>query len=153
MLEQISGASVERLSARIAKEIKALNHFEKVTEVGKTTDNQGNQRTERAEGIPPAASQPTLVLEGFIDDFTAGIPKLRIIEKGNNHAVITVRVLLRDKQSAHLLGEKNITIENARVTSNVERMVDKSAHEIAGYVKRSAARHDHTREAHADVQN
>jgi len=96
--------------------------------------------------------QPTLVLEGDIDDFTPGIPKLRYIEKGNNHAILTVRIMLKDKQTALVLGQMNITVENTRITSNVERMVGKSAEEVARYVRRSATRPNETKEAHANVQ-
>ena len=97
--------------------------------------------------------QPTLVLEGYIDDFTAGIPKLRYIEQGNNHAILTVRLILKDKLTARVLSQMNITVENTRMTSNVERMVDKSAEEVASYVRRSATQRNETKEAYANVQN
>jgi hypothetical protein len=153
MLDQIPERSVGQLNAGIAKEIKSLNHFETVTQVGKTTDIQWKQTSEHGSRITATSVQPTLILDGFIDDFTAGIPKLRIIEKGNNHAILTVRILLKDKQTGRLLGEKNITVENARITSNVWKMVDKSAREIAGYVRSSTTHPDHAREAYGDVQN
>lgn len=46
----------------------------------------------------------------------------------------------------------NITVENTRITSNVERMVDKSAAEVASYVRRSATHHDETKGALANAQ-
>ena len=96
--------------------------------------------------------QPTLVLEGYIDDFTPGIPKLRYIEQGNNHAILMVRIMVKDKLTARVLGQMNITVENTRITSNVERMMGKSAEEVARYVRRSATRLNETKEANAYVQ-
>ena len=52
-----------------------------------------------------AATTATLVLEGYIDDFTPGIPKLRYIEQGNNHAILTVRIMIKDKLTARVLGQ------------------------------------------------
>jgi hypothetical protein len=78
-----------------------------------------------------------MVFDGYIDDYTPGIPKLRYIEQGNNHAVLTVRIRLKDKQTTALLGEINITVENTRITSNVERMIEKTAKEVVRFVDRS----------------
>jgi hypothetical protein len=115
-------------------------------------DSQEKQANQPSDEITVAVLQPTLVLEGDIDDFTPGIPKLRYIEQGNNHAVLTVRITLKDKQTARVLGQVNITVENTRITSNVERMMGKSAEEVARYVRRSATRLNETKEALANVQ-
>jgi hypothetical protein len=151
MLNEIPAQSVEQLNAGIVKQIGALNHFDHIAviEGANNTQEKANQPDDE---ITEAVVQPTLVLEGDIDDFTAGIPKLRYIEQGNNHAVLTVRIRLKDLQTARLLGQMNITVENTRITSNVERMVGKSAEEIAGYVRRNATRPNETKEVQANVQ-
>jgi len=60
--------------------------------------------------------------------------------------------LLKDKLTARVLGQMNITVENSRITSNVERMVGKSAEEVARYVRRSATHPNETKDAHVNVQ-
>ena len=152
MLDEIPAQSVEQLNAGIMKQIRALNHFDHIAVIDGVDDPQEKQANPPGDEITDAVLQPTLVLEGDIDDFTPGIPKLRYIEKGNNHAILTVRVMLKDKQSARVLGQINITVENTRITSNVERMAGKSAEEVARYVRRGTTRANETKEAHANVQ-
>lgn len=151
MLDKIPAQSVEQLNAGIVKQIKALNRFEHIALIDGAANGQEKPAGQPGDEIAVAASQPTLVVEGYIDDFTPGIPKLRYIEQGNNHAVLTVRITLRDKQTTRLLGQMNITVENTRVTSNVERMVNKSAKEVASYVRRSATHSDERKEARVNV--
>jgi len=140
MLDQIPEPTVRQLNAEIINRTRSLNRFERITQVDEATVptesalNQSNPKGNIAQ------SQPELVVEGYIDDYTPGIPALRYIEQGNNHAILTVRITLKDKQTARLLGEINITVENTRVTSNVERMVSKAADEVASFVGRSASR-------------
>ena len=152
MLDEIPAQSVEQLNAGIVKQIRALNHFDHIAVIDGADDSQEKQANPPGDEITDAVLQPTLVLEGYIDDFTPGIPKLRYIEKGNNHAILTVRIMLKDKQTARVLGQMNITVENTRITSNVERMVGKSAEEVARYVRRNATHPNETKEAHANVQ-
>jgi len=83
---------------------------------------------------------------------TPGIPKLRYIEQGNNHAVLTVRIQLKDKPTGRILGEINITVENTRVTSNVERMVQKTGKEVVSYVDRSTSHYNKPKEVAAYVK-
>ena len=152
MLDEIPAQSAEQLNAGIVKQIRALNHFDHIAVIDGANDSQEKQANHPGDEITDAVLQPTLVLEGYIDDFTPGIPKLRYIEQGNNHAILTVRIMLKDKQTARVLGQMNITVENTRITSNVERMVGKSAEEVARYVRRSATRPNETKEAYANVQ-
>lgn len=150
MLDEIPAQSVEQLNVGIVKQIRALNHFDHIAVIDGANDSQEQQANQ--PGDETTALQPTLVLEGDIDDFTPGIPKLRYIEQGNNHAILTVRIMLKDKLTARVLGQMNITVENTRITSNVERMVGKSAEEVARYVRRNATRLNETKEAYANVQ-
>jgi hypothetical protein len=152
MLDEIPAQSVEQLNVGIVKQIRALDHFDHIAVIDRANSFQEKSAEQPGDEITVAVLQPTLVLEGYIDDFTPGIPKLRYIEQGNNHASLTVRIMLKDKQTARVLGQMNITVENTRITSNVERMVGKSAEEVARYVRRSATRPDETKEAQANVQ-
>jgi len=152
MLDEIPAQSVEQLNAGIVKQIRALNHFNHIAVIDGANESQEKQANQPGEEITDTVLQPTLVLEGYIDDFTPGIPKLRYIEQGNNHAVLTVRIMLKNKLTARVLGQMNITVENTRITSNVERMVRKSAEEVARYVRRSATHPNETKEAYANVQ-
>jgi hypothetical protein len=152
MLDEIPAQSVEQLNVGIVKQIRTLNHFNHIAVIEGANGSQEKQANQAGDEITVAVLQPTLVLEGDIDDFTAGIPKLRYIEKGNNHAILTVRIRLKDKQTAQVLGQMNITVENSRMTSNVERMVGKSAEEVARYVRRNATRVNEIKEAYANVQ-
>jgi hypothetical protein len=134
------------------KQIRALNHFDDIAVIDGANDSQEKQANQPGDEITDAVLHPTLVLEGDIDDFTPGIPKLRYFEQGNNHAILTVHITLKDKQTAGVLGQMNITVENTRITSNVERMVGKSAEEVARFLRRSATRLNETKEAYANVQ-
>lgn len=145
MLDQIPEPTVRQLNTEIIDRTRSLNRFERITQV----DAMESALNQSPDKVNIAQSQPELVVEGYIDDYTPGIPALRYIEQGNNHAILTVRIALKDKQTARLLGEINITVENTRVTSNVERMVDKAAAEVAGFVGRSASRANKPREARA----
>jgi hypothetical protein len=138
MLDQIPEPTVRQLNTEIINRTRSLNRFERITQVDETAGLTESALNQSGDKVNIARSQPELVVEGYIDDYTQGIPALRYIEQGNNHAVITVRIKLKDKQTARLLGEINITVENTRVTSNVGRMVGKAADEVAGYVGRSA---------------
>jgi len=152
MLDEIPPQSVEHLNFGIVKQITALDQFDHIAVIDFANDSEEKQANQPGDEITDAVLQPTLVLEGYIDDFTAGIPKLRYIEQGNNHAILTVRIMLKDKLTARVLGQMNITVENTRITSNVERMMSKSAEEVARYVRRSATRLNETKEAYANVQ-
>ena len=152
MLDEIPAQSVEQLNVGIDKQIRALNHFDHIAVIDGANDSREKQANQPGDEITDAVLQPTLVLEGYIDDFTPGIPKLRYIEQGPNAAILTVRIMLKDKQTARVLGQMNITIENTRITSNVKRMMGKSAEEVARYVRRSATRLNETEEAHANAQ-
>jgi len=135
MLDQIPDRCVERLNSGFVERIRALGRFEQVRVIGdQPILTAGPGLNEKSD------ASATLVVEGYIDDYTPGIPKLRLIEKGDNHAILTVRILLKDKTTSEILGASNITVENSRVSSNVDRMVDKEVAEMANYVRRSATR-------------
>ena len=137
MLDQIPEITVKQLNTEIINRTRSLNRFERITQVGEATDQPKDILSQSNADAFTAVSPHELLVEGYIDDYTPGIPALRYIEQGNNHAVLTVRIKLRDKHTARILGEMNITVENTRVTSNVERMVEKAADEVAHFVGRT----------------
>ncbi len=152
MLDQIPESSVKQLDLAIAKGLRLLKNLDNVAEVDESASLQGASVDQSHPEVRTDSRQSKLVLEGYIDDYTPGIPKLRYIEQGNNHAVLTIRVALKDKQTSKVLGEMNITVENTRITSNVERMVEKAAAEVVTFVDRSTTRHSNNKEVTAHVQ-
>jgi hypothetical protein len=152
MLDQIPQSSVNQLNAEIAKGLRSLKNFELITDA---SDSQSPQRVAANQSaVDVAVDRPrsVLVLDGYIDDYTPGIPKLRFIEQGDNHAVMTIRIQLKDKQTTTVLGEINITVENTRVTSNVERMVEKTGKEVVSFVDRSTSYHPTRKDLARHVQ-
>ena len=152
MLDGIPPQTVAQINEGIVKQVKALNRFQTVTAVDDEKEGGGQSLSLDNRRGGAAASAPTLVLQGFIDDFTAGVPKLRYIEQGNNHAILTIRITLKDKETAGVLGQINITAENSRVTSNVEKMVKKASKEVGQYLRRSAMQPTETG-GHTNAQN
>jgi hypothetical protein len=147
MLDQIPDSSVQQLNLEITKGLRSLKNFELITDASDSQSPQRDATNQSAVDVAVDRSRSVLVLDGYIDDYTPGIPKLRYIEQGNNHAVLTVRIQLKDKQATGVLGEINITVENTRITSNVERMVEKTAKEVVRFVDRSTTQHDGSRES------
>jgi len=141
MLDQIPEPTVRQLNMAIVNRIRSLNHFDRISEVDESMSAPVRSMNVSSPGVKVDGSQSELVVEGYIDDYTPGIPMLRLIEQGDNHAVLTVRIRLEDKQSARVLGEKNITVETSRVTSNARRMVEKAAEEIGNFIDRSTTRY------------
>ena len=152
MLDQIPQSSVNQLDLDIAKGLRSLKNFELVTDASDSQNPQGDTTNQSAVDVTVDRSRSVLVLDGYIDDYTPGIPKLRYIEQGNNHAVLTVRIQLKDKQTTTVLGGINITVENTRVTSNVERMVEKTGKEVVSFVDRSTSHYSRRKEAAQYVQ-
>ena len=152
MLDQIPESSVQRLNLEVKKGLRSLKNFELITDASDSQSPQRDATNSSAVDVAVDRSRSVLVLDGYIDDYTPGIPKLRYIEQGNNHAVLTVRIQLKDKQTTRVLGEINITVENTRVTSNVERMVEKTAKEVVSFVDWSTSHYTTRKEAARYVQ-
>lgn len=147
MLDQIPESSVHQLNLEITRGLRSLRNFELITDASDSQSPQGDATNQSAVNVAVDRPRSVLILDGYIDDYTPGIPKLRYIEQGNNHAVLTIRIKLKDKQTATVLGEINITVENTRITSNVERMVEKTAKEVVRFVDRSTTQHDGSTES------
>lgn len=149
MLDQIPEATVKQLNMAIVKRVRSLNRFDRITEVEESSRPPGVPINQSGPEIEVGESQSELVVQEYLDDYTPGIPMLRLVEQGNNHAVLTVRIMLKDKRTARILGETNITVENARVTSNLGRMVEKTAKEVATFVERSTTHYNEPKEGPA----
>ena len=152
MLDQIPESSVRQLNLEITKGLRSLKNFVLITDASDSQSPQGDATNQSAVNVAVDRPRCVLVLDGCIDDYTPGIPKLRYIEQGNNHAVLTIRIQLKDKQTTTVLGEINITVENTRVTSNVERMVEKTGKEVVSYVDRSTSHYTRRKEVARYVQ-
>ena len=79
-------------------------------------------------------SIPTLVVEGYLDDYDPGSVPLRVVELGFNHVAVTVRLRLRDKQSGQILGAASITTEDNRATGTTKAAIDHLAKRIRTFV-------------------
>ena len=152
MLDQIPESSVEQLNLEITRGLRSLKNFELITDASDSQSPQGDATNQSAIDVAVDRPRSVLVLDGYIDDYTPGIPKLRYIEQGNNHAVLTIRIRLKDKRTTTVLGEINITVENTRVTSNVERMVEKTGKEVVSYLDRSTSHYTGQKEVARYVQ-
>jgi hypothetical protein len=152
MLDQIPESSVRQLNLEITRGLRSLKNFELITDASHSQSPQRDATNQSAVNVAVDRPRSVLVLDGYIDDYTPGIPKLRYIEQGNNHAVLTIRIQLKDKQTTRVLGEINITVENTRVTSNVERMVEKTGKEVVSFVDRSTSHYTTRKEVARYVQ-
>ena len=152
MLDQIPESSVQQLNLEITRGLRSLKYFELITDASNSQSPQREATNQLPVKVAVDRPRSVLVLDGYIDDYTPGIPKLRYIEQGNNHAVLTVRIQLKDKQTTRVLGEINITVENTRVTSNVERMVEKTGKEVVSFVDRSTSHYTGRKELARYVQ-
>jgi hypothetical protein len=84
-----------------------------------------------AEGTP---TEPTLVFEGFIDDYDPGYLGLRLVELGFNHIAVTVRFRLRDKQTGQIMEAASITAQDDRVTATSHGAINRIAKRIRTFV-------------------
>jgi hypothetical protein len=78
---------------------------------------------------------PTLLVDGFLDDYDAGSRSLRVVELGFNHVAVTLRVRLRDKVSGQLLGAASVTAEDDRASGTTKAAIDHATARIRGFVE------------------
>jgi hypothetical protein len=95
------------LNARILEELRSLS----------SSPNVVGPDDHETEAPVPAPVFPTLVVDGFIDDFDPGIAALRLAELGFNHIALTVRLRLRDKETGTVLGAASVTAQDNRATA------------------------------------
>lgn len=88
----------------------------------------------------PAASltatphAPVLILDGIIDDYETGSPTLRAADLGFNHAAVTVRFQLRDKDSGRVLGAASITAQDGRPVGGARAAMNHLVHRVGAFV-------------------
>src|SRR5262249_19837487 len=92
------------------------------------------QRDEASPENDPA-TEPTLLLEGQIDDFHPGYRGLRILELGYNHISTTVRFQLWDQQTGELLGSASITVHENRPNGTPRSAADRIAKEMKKFMR------------------
>jgi len=118
LLDQLPPAMEQYLNTEVVKQLRELKAKPSIT----VFDDEG------------IAQQPTLIFEGFIDDYDPGYVGLRLVELGFNHVAVTVRFQLRDKQSGRILGAASITSEDDRVTASTKTSIKRIAGRIRTFV-------------------
>ena len=87
----------------------------------------------------PPPTEPTLVVDGFVDDYDPGSRALRAVELGFNHIAVTVRVRLRDRQTGRLLGAASVTAEDDRASGTTRAAIDHLTNRIREFVAKGYA--------------
>jgi hypothetical protein len=82
----------------------------------------------------PDPGKPSLVLEGYIDDYDPGYIGLRFVELGFNHVAVTVRFQLRDRQSGQIVAAASVTAQDDRVTATPRGAINTIARRIRDFV-------------------
>src|SRR5262249_3916409 len=90
MLNEIHVSMYNYLNTEIVRDISAKKLFTEVLPV--------QDEVELTQNNDP----PTLLLDGYLDNYNGGSEALRIAEVGLNHAVVTVRIELKDAHSSEV---------------------------------------------------
>lgn len=80
----------------------------------------------------------TLILDGVLDDYEDGSRGLRVPEMGLNYAIVTIRIRLRDGQTAGVVGSASISIYERGVSRTVESAMNKAVQVASKFIARSA---------------
>lgn len=129
MLDQMPPDLERYLNDKIFEEVRSLKLFRQVL----PPDQEVIRR--------PGTGEPTLVLEGQIDDFHPGYLGLRVLELGYNHMSTTVRFQLRDKQTEAVLGSASVTIHENRPTGTQKSVANRIAKQIKKFIASAAREH------------
>jgi hypothetical protein len=127
MLDEIPTEMYNLLNDQIAEQITRRKIFKEVTRI----------ETE-AELPTKHDAPPTLVLDGFVDNYHAGSRGLRLAEVGLNHAVVTIRLRLRDWSSNKTVGSVSITVYERAASKSVKSAIHKVAKEAADFIQKGA---------------
>jgi hypothetical protein len=122
---RVPAAMARYLDDRIAKELGSLPSAPAIVRPVEPDLNPG---------APEPPAEPTLLVDGFLDDYDAGSLPLRIIELGFNHITVTARIRLRDKASERVLGSASITAEDDRETGTTKAAIDHLASRVRTFV-------------------
>jgi len=124
MLDEIPVSMYNYLNTEIIRDISAKKLFTQVLPI--------QDEVELTEGNDP----PTLVLDGFVDNYSGGSEALRIAEVGLNHAVITIRIELKDAHSSEVLAAASISVYERGIARTGKSAVHKVAESVADYVQK-----------------
>ena len=120
------------VNARILEELRSLSSSPNVV-------GPDDQKTEAA--VPAAPVFPTLLVDGFIDDFDPGIAALRLAELGFNHIALTVRLRLRDKETGQVLGAASVTAQDNRITATSTATARRLARRLRTFMNAGYGQH------------
>lgn len=123
MLDQITPDLRYYLENKIFEALSDAKRFDQVV------------RAEPAGSPEEPPEEPTLVLEGAIDDYHPGYVGLRIFELGYNHISLTIRFQLRDKQTGDVLGSASVTVHENRPNGTPRGAANRVAKEIRKYLR------------------
>jgi len=135
MLDEMPDRMYNDLNDQIVKEIARRKMFREVVRIEDEAELGGQN-----------ATAPTLILDGFVDNYHPGSRGLRLVELGLNHAVVTVRFQLRDRQTDEILGSASITVYERAASRTVRSAINQAAKTVAECIRKevkgSGKRHE-----------
>lgn len=123
MLDQMPENMYHYLNDQVAKEISRRKMFGEVVRI-----------EDEAELGTKADAPPTLILEGFIDNYHPGSRGLRVVELGLNHGVVTIRFQLRDRQTDEIVGSASITVYERAASKSIKSAINQAAKKAAEFI-------------------
>jgi hypothetical protein len=124
MLDAMPVRMYDYLNGQLVKEISRRKLFNEVVRI-----------EDEAELGPKHETPPTLVLDGFVDNYNPGSRGLRLIEMGLNHAVVTIRFQLRDRQTDAVVGSASITVYERAARKTVKSAIERATKTAAEFIK------------------
>ncbi|HSP05619.1 MAG TPA: hypothetical protein VLR94_00500 [Acidobacteriota bacterium] len=135
MLDEIPTNLYNDLNTEIVQDIAQKKIFKQVLPIQDPAELQSGDE-----------DPPTLILDGYVDDYSAGSEILRVAELGLNHAVVTVRIELKDASTADVLGAATITVYERGIARSGKTAVHKAAATVAAYLQQEI---NHARNSHS----
>ncbi|PWT91852.1 MAG: hypothetical protein C5B54_04535 [Acidobacteria bacterium] len=122
MLDEIPVAKYKELNDEILKNLSRKKLFSQVLPIQDEVE------------LDHSTENRVLILEGSVDDYSAGSRALRAAELGLNHAVITIRIDLKDASTQEVLGAATITVYERGVIKSGKSAVHKAAETAVDFV-------------------
>jgi hypothetical protein len=128
MLDEIPVSMYNYLNTEIVRDISAKKLFTEVLPIQDEVElTDGNN------------DPPTLLLDGFVDNYNGGSEALRIAELGLNHAVVTIRIELKDAHSSEVLAAASITVYERGIARTGKSAIHKAAESVADFLQKQVA--------------
>src|SRR5262249_19037672 len=124
MLDEIPVSMYNYLNTEIVRDISAKKLFTEVLPIQDEVELTQN-------GDPP-----TLLLDGYLDNYNGGSEALPISALRLNHGVVTVRIELKDAHSSEVLAAASISVYERGIARTGKSAIHKAAESIANYVQK-----------------